>query len=147
MKKIDYFWNRLYYSIYCYHRCTQFYIHKIVWSAIKLSFSIFYQHDTSKEMKLDKKEKYVINSLTDKRLSTIIMISDTSILALTMLLVWGVMNCLTNIIPFLSISSISFLSFVIISGIPSLAINHILIWRKERYLKYFNQFESDHSLF
>jgi hypothetical protein len=71
------------------------------------------------------------------------MISDTSILALTMLLVWGVMNCLTNIIPFLSISSISFLSFVIISGIPSLAINHILIWRKERYLKYFNQFEHE----
>lgn len=142
MKYVYYFWNRLYHGLYCYHVSSQLFVHKILWPVIKLLYH-FNRHGSSNEKLMRKREQDVISAMTNNRFSPNLMMTDTSIIALTTIIILGTINCLTNILPSLSLTSVSFISFMLISGIPAYMINHILIWRKDRYLMYFELFEQD----
>ena len=136
MKKIEYFWNRLYYGIFCCHKDTQIIIHKIT----TFLFGLFITNDNRKRVYREHQNS-VIRSLTDKRFSTTLIISDIEMIALTALFFWGTANCLTRIFPCLFLGSLNELIFIIISAIPCLCLNYYLLWRKDKYLKYFESFE------
>ena len=70
-------------------------------------------------------------------------VCTTEMIAFTALFFWGTANCLTRIFPCLFLGSLNELIFIIISAIPCLCLNYYLLWRKDKYLKYFESFEQD----
>lgn len=142
MKKVLYIWNRLYYGIYCYHSWSQILLYKIL---VRIPISILCQLGLLNQ-KHKNENKEVRRSLTDEKLSTVILISDATILAFTVLIVCTIANFSSLLIPRLSLVFLNRSSFILIISILVMPINYFILWRKDKYLEYFKKFHSSTPL-
>ena len=81
-----------------------------------------------------------IHALSDAKCSTVLMIADVTILAFTALLTWTLINMISLLLPYASLTLMDKTSFCIVTAIPSLMINYFILWRKDKYLEYFEVF-------
>lgn len=143
MKKVIYIWNRLYYGFFFYHSWSQILFYKIFW-VIPISFLC--------DLGILNKKKYsrlsieVARSLTDEKISTVVLISDATILAFTALIVWTIANFLSLLIPRLSLVFLNRSSVILITSILVMPINYFILWKKNRYLEYFKKFHNSTPL-
>lgn len=142
MKKVIYIWNRLYYGFFFYHSWSQILYYKIFW-IIPISFLC---RLGILNKKYSSSNKEVVRSLTDEKLSTVLLISDATILAFTALIVWTIANFSSLLIPRLSLVFLNRSSFILITSILVMPINYFILWRKNRYLEYFKKFHNSTPL-
>lgn len=139
MKKLVYVWNRLYYGLFLYHSWTQLLFHKILW-VIPIGFLC--RVGLLNKEKHKSRNKEVARSLTDEKLSTVLLISDATMLAFTALIVWTIANLTSLLIPSASPAFLSRGEFTLITAVLIVPINYFTLWRKDKYLEYFNKFRN-----
>ena len=142
MKKLVYVWNRLYYGLFLYHSWTQLLFHRVLW-VIPIGFLC--RVGLLNKEKNDSRNKEVARSLTDERLSVVLLISDATMLAFTTLIVWTIANLTSLLIPGASPAFLSRGAFMLITAILIVPINYFALWRRDKYLEYFNEFRSSSS--
>ena len=142
MKKLVYVWNRLYYGLFLYHSWTQLLFHRILW-VIPIGFLC--RVGLLNKEKHNSLNKEVARSLTDEKLSTVLLISDTTMLAFTALIVWTIANLTSVLIPSASPVFLSRGAFMLITAVLIVPINYFTLWRKDKYLEYFDEFRSSSS--
>lgn len=125
MKKIELFWNWLYFCFFEFNIKTQIVINKFVASLMAHI--------------VPKSKRYTRIPPLPFYL-TQISISDVTILAFTALLEWTLFNSTSILFPSVSLVHLDKISFCLISGIPCYLINYLFLWRKDKYLKYFERF-------
>ncbi len=134
MKQIVLFWNRLYFCIFDFNRRMQLFYYKIVFG----TSNRILQFCKRKPLKT---KNNVIEALVDARCSTIILVADVTMLAFTALLLWSMINFISMIFPWLSLVHTGKITFCIITVFPVLFINYRMLWRNDRYIKYFKIFQ------
>lgn len=139
MKKLVYVWNRLYYGLFLYHSWTQLLFHKILW-VIPIGFLC--RVGLLNKEKNDSRNKEVARSLTDERLSVVLLISDATMLAFTTLIVWTIANLTSLLIPGASPAFLSRGAFILVTAVLIVPINYFALWRRDKYLEYFNEFRN-----
>ena len=142
MKKLVYVWNRLYYGLFLYHSWTQLLWHRVLW-VIPTSFLC--RVGLLNKEKNDSRNKEVARSLTDEKLSTVLLITDTTMLAFTTLIVWTIANLTSVLIPGASPAFLSRGAFMLVTAVLIVPINYFTLWRKDKYLEYFDEFRSSSS--
>ena len=125
MKQIELFWNWLYFCFFEFSKKTQIMIDRFVSSLM----SCF----------VPKSKRYTRMSPLSFFL-TQSMISDITMLAFTALLLWTLFNFASILFPSISLVHLDRKAFCLVSGIPCLLINYLFLWRKDKYLKYFESF-------
>lgn len=138
MKQVIFFWNRLYYGIFDYNRLTQIFIYKIF---VRLLFCFKHKQNVVRRDKIIILNKNAISALSDTKCSTVLMIADVTMLAFTALLIWTLINLMSMLLPCVSLILVDKTTFCIITAIPSLTINYFILWRKDKYLEYFEVFQ------
>lgn len=142
MKKLVYVWNRLYYGLFLYHSWTQLLWHRILW-VIPIGFLC--RVGLLNREKHDSLNKEVARSLTDERLSVVLLISDATMLAFTTLIVCTIANLTSVLIPSASPAFLSRGAFILVTAVLIVPINYFALWRKDKYLEYFDKFRSSSS--
>ena len=125
MKHIELFWNWLYFCVYEWNKITQLAINRFVEALVSCFVS--------------NAKRYVRMPLLRFWLLQI-TISDVMMLAFTALLVCTLFNFASILYPRVSLVPLDKWTFCLITVIPSYLINHLLLWRKDKYLKYFERF-------
>ena len=137
MRKIIYLWNRLYYGLFLYNSRVQITFYKtLVIIPIRLLNKIGIQ---KKHKNVNKK---VVRSLTDERISVVVLISDAMILALTALIVWTIVNFISLLIPSASLALLNRGTFMVVTAVLITPINYLFLWQNDKYLKYFKLFRN-----
>lgn len=142
MKKLVYVWNRLYYGLFLYHSWTQLLFHRILW-VIPIGFLC--RVGLLNREKHNRLNKEVARSLTDEKLSTVLLITDTTMLAFTTLIGWTIANLTSLLIPGASPTLLGRGAFMLITAALIVPINYFALWRKDKYLEYFDEFRSSSS--
>ena len=143
MKKVMYIWNRLYYGHYCYNRWTQILYYRIFGMILN---RFLYRLGILNKEKYMRAKKEAVRSLTNEKFSTIVLLSDTTMLAFTALIVWTIANFTALLIPSASPAKLNRATFIVITAIVTIPINYFTLWRKDRYLEYFIEFRKTSSL-
>ena len=130
MKHIELFWNWLYFCVYEWNKITQLAINRFAEALV----SCF----------VPNAKRYIRMPLLQFWLLQI-TISDVMMLAFTALLVWTLFNFASILYPRVSLVPLDKWTFCLITVIPSYLINHLLLWRKDKYLKYFERFSKTSS--
>lgn len=141
MNKMIYLWNRLYYGLFFYYSRIQIFLYKmlrIIPICILCKLGIL----NKKHKKLD---TGVIKDLTDESFSIVLLVSDTTILALSALIVWTVVNLISSLIPSISLVLLNRVTFILITSILILSVNYFVLWRKGKYIEYFKEFHNSSS--
>lgn len=138
-----YIWNRLYYGHYCYNRWTQILLHRTFGMIL---IRILYRLGIINKEKYMRVNKEAVRSLTNEKFSITVLLSDTTMLAFTVLIVCTIANFIAILIPSASPAKLSRATFIIITAIVTLPINYFTLWRKDRYLEYFIEFRKTSSL-
>ena len=125
MKQIELFWNWLYFCFVEFNIKTQ-----IVINRFALSLMSYFVPNSKSYMRMPPLPFYLTQTI----------ISDISILAFTALLLWTLFNFATILFPSISLVHLDKKAFCLVSGIPCLLINYLFLWRKDKYLKYFESF-------
>lgn len=140
MKRVIYFWNRLYYGMFDCNRRTDVFLYKYVHLITRSLYNFL--HKTKMEKRRDKTIfNNAINALSDPILSSSSTITDIQIFTFTALLTWTSINFMSILIPDVSLVGVDKITFFIISVIPGLTINYFFIWRNNKYLEYFELFQ------
>ena len=140
MEQVIYFWNRLYYGMFECNRRTDVFLYKYIHSLTRSLYNLLHKK------KMDKRrDKSIFNdavsALSNPRLSSASTITDILISTFTALLTWTSINFMSILIPDMSLVGVDKITFVIVSVIPGLTINYFFIWRKNKYLEYFELFQ------
>lgn len=146
MKQLIFFWNRLYYGIFEYHRLTQILYYKII-STIFVRFIFLFKRDETERNKVIALQRKNISMLTDPRFSTIKTLSDQGIMIISVLLTCASIDFISILFPCISYwsrdnsSLVDFSTYFMMTAPPPIAINYFFLWRKDRYLEYFKVFQ------
>ena len=125
MKHIELFWNWLYFCAYEWNKITQLAINRVAEALVSC-----FVPNAKRYIRMPPLQFWLLQ----------ITISDVMMLAFTALLVWTLFNFASILCPRISLVPLDKWTFCLITVIPSYLINHLLLWRKDKYLKYFERF-------
>lgn len=125
MKHIELFWNWLYFCVYEWNKITQLAINRVAEALVSC-----FVPNAKRYIRMPPLQFWLLQ----------ITISDVMMLAFTALLVWTLFNFASILCPRVSLVPLDKWTFCLITVIPSYLINHLLLWRKDKYLKYFERF-------
>ena len=125
MKHIELFWNWLYFCVYEWNKITQLAINMVAEALVSC-----FVPNAKRYIRMPPLQFWLLQ----------ITISDVMMLAFTALLVWTLFNFASILCPRVSLVPLDKWTFCLITVIPSYLINHLLLWRKDKYLKYFERF-------
>lgn len=140
MKQVIYFWNRLYYGMFECNRRTDVFLYKYIHSLTRSLYNLLHKTKVSKQRDKTNFNK-AISALSNPIIGTALMIADILMITFTALLTWASINFMSLLLPSVSLVGVDKITFVIVSVIPVLTINYFFIWRKNKYLEYFELFQ------
>lgn len=82
-----------------------------------------------------------IGALSNPIIGTSAMLADIEIVWFTGLLTYTLINLMSILIPEVSLVGVDKKTFFIITAIPCIIINYLFLWRKKKYLEYFEAFQ------
>ena len=129
MKYIELFWNRLYYCIFKCDKKTQTLLNR-------LFEGLFYYLKSNRNRK-GNNTRIPYNEIVG------ICVSDYIMIGFTCLLIWTLYNFVSILLPCVSLQPLSKNVFILVSAVPGLSINYLFLWRKDKYLKYWEVFAKD----
>ena len=128
MKQIEWFWNRMYFSIFDFNKETQLLLNRFVDNLLK---HIFCSKKTF--VRMPPLQFWLLQEL----------LSDYVMIIFTCLLFWSLANFVSILFPCLSLVHLDKKTFILVCAVPCLLINYVFLWRKDRHLKYFELFAKE----
>lgn len=140
MKKLTKLWQTLHYSIFMFNKYTQLNIFGLPFFLLLKNKYIkrIYQRKGIKNP-----EVIIKKSLTDPKQSTIIWIADISMCILFILMILSFVNIISSFLGIILFTRINRIMFVLINILPALIINYYLLWKEDKYLIVFKEFDKE----
>lgn len=140
MKKLTKLWQTLHYSIFMFNKYTQLNIFGLPFFLLLKNKYIkrIYQRKGIKNP-----EVIIKKSLTDPEQSTIIWIADISMCILFILMILSFVNIISSFLGIILFTRINRIMFVLINILPALIINYYLLWKEDKYLIVFKEFDKE----
>ena len=129
MKYIELFWNRLYYCIFNCDKKTQNLLNRFC--EYLFYYLKFYRNRKGNNTRIPYNETVGI------------CVSDYIIIGFTCLLIWTLFNLVSILFPCVSLLPLGKTAFILVSVVPCLFINYFFLWRKDKYLRYWEVFAKD----
>ena len=129
MKYIELFWNRLYYCIFNCDKKTQTLLNRFF--ECLFYYLKFYRNRKGNNTRIPYNETVGI------------CVSDYIMIGFTGLLIWTLLNLVSILFPCVSLLPLGKTAFILVSVVPCLFINYFFLWRKDKYLRYWEVFAKD----
>lgn len=144
MKRIEWFWNMVYYNLYrCDMRLSKLFNYINPFYLLNNLPAIKKYHA---KHGVDDMNEFMTNMLNNPKTGFSIILDGSFMGGLFVLIGYGLFNIFQGISgisldPYIWKDSLHFIIFFIILVIPSVLINNYLLFRKKKYLEYFKEFE------
>jgi hypothetical protein len=140
MKLFEKLWQRLHYNVFVFNKFTQIYVFGLpVFFLLKNKFvKRFYLRKGIKNP-----ESIIRKSLIDPQNSTIISLSDGFMGILFILMLFTSLNFISALFHIILLTKLSKIFLVSICVIPSMGLNYYLLWKDNKYLILFKQFDKE----
>lgn len=129
MKYIELFWNRLYYCIFNCDKKTQTLLNRFF--ECLFYYLKFYRNRKGNNTRIP------YNGTVG------ICVSDYIMIGFSCLLIWTLFNLASILFPCVSLLPLGKTAFILVSVVPCLFINYFFLWRKDKYLRYWEMFAKD----
>lgn len=130
MKYLELFWNRLYYCIFKCDKKTQTLLNRFF--ECLFYYLKFYRNRKGNNTRIPYNETVGI------------CVSDYIMRdGFTCLLIWTLFNLVSIFFPCVSLLPLGKTVFILVSVVPCLFINFFFLWRKDKYLRYWEVFAKD----
>jgi hypothetical protein len=140
MNKVILLWKKLHYNTYKFNCFTQIYV-------IGLPFTLFLKikvvNEFYKKKGIKDPSSFFKTTLTNPQTSTVNWLTDGIMVLLIGLIVFSMLNFITAIAGYMIWADWSFLIYLVLIGIPSILINYLVLWRNDKYLVYYKEFEKE----
>jgi hypothetical protein len=138
MRLFEELWLRLYFNVYKYQ--------VFVSDLLGTPFTLIYRNKKVKEFFYRKHgiknpEHFARNAKINPSFSIVIQLTDSCMLGLVTCFMISDLNVISGIIG--RIIPESFVVYAMVAGIPSIIINHLLLWKNDKYLTHFKEFEKE----
>jgi hypothetical protein len=133
-------WQRLHYYVFEFNKFTQLNI-------FGLPVLLFLKNGFVKKIYnkrgVANPDKIVKNALVDKKNSTIIWLSDVFMCILLILVLFSILNIASALSNKILLGSLNKAYFLIVCLVPSIGLNYYLLWKNDKYLTYFIEFDKE----
>lgn len=138
MGKILLLWRQIHYNFYKFNCFTQIYV-------IGLPFTLFLKikaiNEFYKRRGIKDPSSFFKKTLTNPQTSTVNWLTDGSMILLIASIAFSILNFVTAIAGYMIWADWSFLIFLLIAGVPSVMVNYYALWKNDKYLVYYKEFE------
>jgi hypothetical protein len=138
MNKVLLFWQRLHYMVYKFNCFTQIYVFGLPVTLLLKNKYIIEQY---KKRGVKNPEEILKRTLTNPQTSTVNWLTDGIMILLFGLIAFSILNFVTVIAGYMIWADWSFLIFLLIAGVPSVIVNYYALWKNDKYLVYYKEFE------
>lgn len=138
MNKALLFWQRLHYMVYKFNCFTQIYVFGLPVTLLLKNKFIIEQY---KKRGVKNPEEILKRTLTSPQTSTVNWLTDGIMILLFSLIAFSILNFVTAIVGYMIWADWSFLIFLLIAGVPSVIVNYYALWKNDKYLLYYKEFE------
>ena len=118
----------MYFSIFEFNKKTQLWLNRFVDNLLK---RIFCSKKTF--VRMPPLQFYLLQE----------SLSDDTMIAFTCLLLWSLANFISILLPCLSLAHLDKKAFILVTGVPCFLINYFFLWRKDKHLKYSEEFAKE----
>lgn len=140
MNNVLLFWQKVHYNVYKFNCFTQVYVFGLPITLLLKNKYIIKQYE---KRGIKNPSEIVRRTLTSPQTSTVNWLTDSIMLLLIGLIVFLILNFATAIAGYMVWSSWSPIIFILMIGIPSILINYFALWKDDKYLTYFKEFEKE----
>lgn len=140
MKNIILLWQRIHFNIFEFNKFTQI---KVFGLPVLLLLRNKFVIKAYQKRGVHNPEKVVRDALINNKNSTILTLSDGCMVILVALIIFTIANLLSAIFGFVLMAKLNAFLFLMVCLVPSLVIVYFLIWKDDKYLDYFKEYESE----
>lgn len=140
MKKVLIFWQKIHYNIYKFNCFTQIYIFGLPITLLLKNKYIIKQYE---KRGVKNPSEIVRRTLINPRTSTVNWLTDGCMILLIGLIIFSFLNFLATITGYLIWEDWPFLVYFIIIVFPSILINYFTLWKNDKYLVYYKEFDKE----
>lgn len=140
MDKVLFFWKKLHYNVYRFNCFTQLYVFGLPITLLLKNKFIIKQYE---KRGVKNPGEIVKKTLVNPKTSTVNWLTDGSMILLIAMIVFSMLNFITAIAGYMIWANWQFLFYLILIGVPSVWINYQLLWKNDKYLTYFKEFEKE----
>ncbi|EJL73325.1 hypothetical protein [Chryseobacterium populi] len=140
MKNILLLWQKTHYNIYRFNVFTTIYVFGL---PITLLLKNKYILEIYKKRGVNNPEKLIKETISNPKVGTINWLTDGFMILFIALICFSILNLITAISGYIIWKAWSGLIFILLIGIPAIAINYFSLWQNDKYLTYFKEFEKE----
>jgi hypothetical protein len=138
MKKVLLLWRQIHYNFYKFNCFTQIYV-------IGLPFTLFLKikavNEFYKRRGIKDPSSFFTRKLTNPQTSTVNWLTDGIMIFLIASITFSILNFITVSTGYMIWADWSFFIFLILIGLPSVLVNYFVLWKDDKYLVYYKEFE------
>lgn len=140
MKIILFFWQHLHYNVY---RFNFFISDKVIGTPFRLFLNNKYIRRAYKKRGVDNPAELVRQATTRPDIGPVNWNTDGTMMLLITLIVLSILNFVTSIAGYMIWADWPFLIYLVLIGGPSVLINYFALWKDDKYLIYYKEFEKE----
>jgi len=140
MNKVLLFWQKLHYNVYRVHL---FVSDKIIGLPFHLLLKNKFIVNLYKKRGVENPAELVRKATTRPDIGPVNWNTDGSMTLLIAMIVFSLLNFFTAIAGYMIWADWSFLVYLILIGVPSILINYFALWKDDKYLAYYKEFEKE----
>lgn len=140
MKNILILWQRLHYNVFEFNKFTQIHIFGFT---VLLLLKNKYIKKAYLKRGVQNPERIVRNTLISPKQGNIIWLSDGCMCLLIILLMFSILNIISAFLGVILLAQLNKIMFVLICLILSLVINYYALWKDDKYLIFFKEFDKE----
>lgn len=140
MNKVLLFWQKLHYNVYKFNCFTQVYVFGLPITLLLRNKYIIKQYE---KRGVKNPSEIVRRTTTRPDIGAVNWGTDTYMVLFIALLFFSLLNFITAIAGYMIWADWSFLIYLILIGVPSVLINYFALWKDDKYLAYYKEFEKE----
>jgi ABC-type phosphate transport system permease subunit len=140
MKKVLLFWQKLHCNIYKFNCFAQVYVFGLPITLLLKNKYIIKQYE---KRSVKNPSEIVRRTLINPETSTVNLLTNTFVIFLMSSLLLSILNIITAIAGYMIWADWSFLIYLMLIGVPSVLINYFALWKDDKYLVYYKEFEKE----
>jgi hypothetical protein len=140
MKKVILFWQHIHYNVYKFNCFTQIYVFGLPITLLLKNKYIIKQYE---KRGVHNPSDIVRRATTSPDIGVTNWATDGNMILLVAIIVFSILNFVTAIAGYMIWADWSFLIFLLIAGVPSVMVNYYLLWKNDKYLVYYKEFEKE----
>lgn len=140
MKNILLYWQKLHYNVYKFNCFTQVYIFGLPVTLLLKNKFIIRQYE---KRGVKNPSEIVTRTTTRPDIGAVNWGTDIYMILFIAMICFSIFNFITAIAGYMIWADWSFLIYLILIAVPSVLINYFALWKDDKYLAYYKEFEKE----